>query len=119
MARAYFYNIPHHGHITPTLPLVRELVRRGDEVTYFAGRDFADKVRATGAIFRDYGAVSAFDPARRQGHVIQHGGLVAEATHELLPSVMDQVDAERPDYLIFDMSAPWAGIAGQIGRAHV
>jgi len=113
MARAYFYNIPHHGHITPTLPLVQELVRQGDEVVYFAGRDFAAKVQATGATFRDYGVVSAFDPARRKGHVIQQGGLVAEATHELLPTVLEQVAAEQPDYLIFDMSAPWAGIAAR------
>lgn len=113
MARAWFFNIPHHGHINPTLPLVRELLQRGDEVTYFAGRDFAEKIKATGAIFCDYGDVSAFDPSRRKGHAIQQGSLVAEATYELLPAVLEQVGAQRPDYLLFDMSAPWAGIAGR------
>ena len=30
MARVWFYNIPFHGHVNPTLPLIREMVARGD-----------------------------------------------------------------------------------------
>ncbi len=113
MARAWFFNIPHHGHINPTLPLVQELVARGDQVTYFAGQPFAERITAVGAEFRDYGEVAAFDQSRRVGHTIQQGSLVAEATHELLPAVLDSFETERPDYILFDMSAPWAGIAGR------
>ncbi len=117
MARAWFFNIPHHGHVNPTLPLVQELVKRGDQVSYFAGRAFAERIEAVGAEFRDYTPdgreIAAFDQSRRVGHAIQQGSLVAEATYELLPAVLDAVDSERPDYLLFDMSAPWAGIAGR------
>lgn len=113
MARAWFYNIPYHGHINPTLPLVRELVRRGDQVVYFAIPDFASRIEATGAEYRDYRASKAFEESRTVAHTIHTGGLVAEATYALLPEVLSSVQEERPDYLFFDMSAPWGNIASR------
>lgn len=113
MARLWFYNIPYHGHVNVTLPLVRELVQRGDEVTYFSSPAFADKVAATGAIPRSYEQMEAFAQTRQGSHAIHQGTLVAESTHALLPEVFAAVEAERPDYLMFDMSAPWADIAGR------
>ena len=68
MATAWFFNIPTHGHINPTLPLVTELVRQGDEVTYFAGPRFEEKILATGARFGDYGDAYAFEQSRTVAH---------------------------------------------------
>lgn len=113
MARLWFYNIPYHGHINVTLPLIQELVQRGDEVTYFSGAAFADKVEATGAIHRVYENSEAFAQTRQGSHAIHQGKLVAESTHALLPEVFAAIEADPPDYLMFDMSAPWAGIAGR------
>ena len=113
MTRAWFFNIPTHGHINPTLPLVRELVRRGDEVTYFAGPRFEEKILATGAAYGDYGDAYAFEQSRTVAHAILQGSQLAEAATALLPSVLESIEKERPDYLLFDMSAPWGNIAAQ------
>jgi MGT family glycosyltransferase len=113
MARLWFYNIPYHGHVNPTLPLIRELVNRGDEVTYFSGPAFADRIRATGAIHRNYGNLEGFAQSRNVTHAIYQGALVAESAHLLLPEVLAAVGEEQPDYLMFDMSAPWGNIAGR------
>lgn len=113
MARAWFYNIPFHGHVNPTLPLMRALVRQGDEVTYFSTAAFEDKIRSTGANYRGYENLHTFEQSRTVTHVIHHGSLVAEATHALLPEVLASVEQERPDYLIFDMSAPWGQTASR------
>ena len=113
MARAWFYNIPYHGHINPTLPLVKELVERGDQVTYFSTAEFSDRISAAGAEFRAYENSTAFKATRTIDHTTHVGGLVAEAAHALLPEVLSAVEQERPDYLIFDMSAPWGGIASR------
>jgi MGT family glycosyltransferase len=43
------FNFPRFGHIRPTLPVVRELLRRGHRVTYFAAESYADAVAASGA----------------------------------------------------------------------
>jgi MGT family glycosyltransferase len=113
MARGWFYNIPYHGHVNPTLSLMRELVNRGDEITYFSGPAFADRVQATGALARNYDNLDAFGHSRNVTHAIHQGVLVAEATYALLPQVLSSIEAERPDYLMFDMSAPWGGIASR------
>ena len=88
MARGWFYNIPYHGHVNPTLPLMRELVKRGDEITYFSAPAFADRVRATGAIHRNYANPDAFGQTRHVTHAIYQGALVAESAHVLLPEVL-------------------------------
>jgi len=55
MSKLLFVNGNLHGHINPTLPIVKELVRRGEEVYYFSTKEFQSKIVATGAIFMDYG----------------------------------------------------------------
>ena len=55
MSRILFVNGNLHGHINPTLPIVKELVHRGNEVYYFSTADFKSKIEATGAAFLDYG----------------------------------------------------------------
>ncbi len=111
MALAYFFNIPTHGHINPTLPLVRELVRQGDEVTYFAGPRFAEKIRATGAAYGEYGDLYTFDSSRTVAHAVLQGSQLAEAASALLPGVLAVIEEAPPDYILFDMSAPWGSIA--------
>ena len=113
MARVWFYNIPYHGHINPTLPLMRELVNRGEEVVYFSSPDFATRIQATGAESRNYDKLQAFGQSRNETHAIYQGALVAESAHLLLPEVFAAIEKERPDYLMFDMSAPWGNIASR------
>ena len=113
MARVWFYNIPFHGHVNPTLPLIREMVARGDELTYFSTSAFEARIQATGALYRGYGSSYSFEQTRTVPHVIHLGNQVAEATYALLPEVLESVAAEAPDYLMFDMSAPWGKIASR------
>src|SRR5229473_2383948 len=54
MAKALFLGLPLHGHTNPSLPLVRALVERGDEVVYFSSEPFAAKIEQTGARYRPY-----------------------------------------------------------------
>ena len=57
-----FFNTPATGHLTPTLGVVEELVRRGHRVTYAATEDFAAAVAATGATVLPY--ESTVEPRR-------------------------------------------------------
>lgn len=113
MVRSWFFNIPFHGHVNPTLPLIRELVEHGDEITYFSTSAFEERIHATGANFRGYEDLYTFEDSRKVTHIIHHASLVAEATYALLPQVIYAVETEKPDYLMFDMSAPWGEIASR------
>ncbi|WP_088829840.1 macrolide family glycosyltransferase [Paenibacillus tyrfis] len=103
MARVLFINGGSEGHINPTLGVVQELIRRGEEVVYFIMDQFRDRVEPTGAevITFDGGKfVEAFLAGGRSpwGRV---GGLLRTADI-VIPSVLEQTKGERFDYIIHD-----------------
>jgi MGT family glycosyltransferase len=51
MARFLLGTIPVIGHVSPAVPLVRELVNRGHEVCWYTGQAFQTTVEKTGARF--------------------------------------------------------------------
>lgn len=61
MTRVLISTMPATGHVNPALPLASELVRRGHEVVWHTGRDYAPKVTATGARFTPLHATPDFD----------------------------------------------------------
>jgi MGT family glycosyltransferase len=104
MTRAYFFNGAHYGHVYPTLGLVRELVRRGEEVIYFAGEAFRSVVEPTGATFRTY---TVDRPEETIRSVEQFAAALLEYGALVLPELIDQARVDRPDYIVFDMQRVW------------
>lgn len=51
MYKIAFFCIPAHGHINPTLEVVRQLTDMGNEVHYYSYHQFKDKIEAAGAEF--------------------------------------------------------------------
>jgi MGT family glycosyltransferase len=112
--KVLFFGLPVHGHMNPALPLARELVRRGDDVVFFATSEFAGRIEATGATYRPYR--NAFLPelgtlARRMDEL---AWLFMRTTAELLEQELDAYRAEKADYLITDSVAPWGQWIGEI-----
>ena len=52
--RILMINLPYAGHPNPTLPLCRELLRRGHEITYINAESFRRRIEETGAAFVPY-----------------------------------------------------------------
>ena len=55
MAKALVLSLPLHGHINPTVPLIRALAERGQDITYYARPKFAAAIEQAGARCRFYG----------------------------------------------------------------
>ena len=51
MVRFLIMTGPFAGHVAPTKPIARKLIERGHEVVWITGRDYREKVEATGARF--------------------------------------------------------------------
>lgn len=51
MKRIAVFCIPAHGHTNPILPVITELVRRGDAVRFYSFEEFREKIERTGAEF--------------------------------------------------------------------
>lgn len=51
MKKIAVFSIPAHGHTNPMLPVVSELVNRGNKVRFYSFNEFEEKIKATGAEF--------------------------------------------------------------------
>ncbi len=117
MPKAIFFNVPAHGHINPSLPLVAELVRRGHGVTYFTTENYRQRIEATGAAVRIYEGVEEDYFALRglDGSIPQKAALaLLTTTKAILPKLIEAVNEAKPDYILYDCMCPWGYFVAQI-----
>lgn len=105
------------GHVTPTLPLVAELVRRGHRVDYATGEENAASVRAAGARWVPLPTFQPFE-ARDLGagafkRFLRHYFAAQRATY---PVLLAHCAAQRPDVICRD-ATNWPGrlVATRLG----
>lgn len=104
MAKFVFINLPSRSHINPTLPLVEELVARGEEVTYYLTAPFKQIIEATGATFRSY--ESKIEEINRNafysGKPVGLPMYMLDESLFVLPQILDSVREEQPDCIVYD-----------------
>jgi MGT family glycosyltransferase len=117
MPKALFFNVPGHGHINPSLPLVAELSRRNHQIAYFATEHYRANIEATGAAFQAYSTV--FDDYFAANGL--HGGVPQKVAYHLiatsgqiLPELLEIARAARPDYILYDGMCPWGYFIARI-----
>ena len=120
MSKILVFNVPAHGHVNPTLPVVRELVSRGEQVAYYLTDEFEPQIRHTGAEFRrientqrgsgpppGVTAMGQADPAMvRQMMAAFFPRMMADGLR-LVPGLVDRVRAEDADCVVYDSFCPW------------
>ncbi len=114
MPKGLFLSLPLTGHVNPSLSLVRELARRGDEIHYYATAPYASQIQHAQARFHPYrnGFLSDMRAVPEQLHELSW--LLTRTTSQLLATHLDEFRAHRPDYLITDSVAPWGQWLGEI-----
>ncbi len=115
MAKVLFFNLPAYGHTNPTLPLVAELVRCGEQVIYYSAEAFRPAIEQVGAIFR---GVDAYFNERTyvDENLVRTGLTLIRATQEILPAILPDVTADKADYFIYDLLCVWGRCIAQILR---
>lgn len=107
-----FLNIPAAGHVTPTLGVVEELVKRGHKVSYLAAGPVAERIASTGAEIIPY--TSALDPRTIAPTGAQDWlarvllGAVREAA-ATAPVLEAHFGDDLPDCLVYDISMQFLG----------
>jgi MGT family glycosyltransferase len=114
MGKAAVLSHPAHGHINPTLPVIAELIRRGEQVTYYATEPFRSGIENTGAQFHSYGPQELFERNLAIGGMLGGMGGLIETTETILPELERQLRVEQPDYLLLDSHAVWGNLVQQI-----
>lgn len=116
MSKVLFINGPAYGHINPTLPLVEELIRRGEEVTYFCTEEFRNIIENSGAEFRSYDDLVEEKLRHLVGleHPFDKVNVLIQACEVVISSVLKQIDREKFDYIIHDSFLGTGNILGEI-----
>ncbi len=117
MTKYIFLDIPAYGHVNPTLAVVQELVKRGQEVIYYLPEQFKGAVQATGAAFRSYESqLKGVSPIVTSSGGVQSrfSALMLDESRHVLPQILDRIRAEQPDYLVHGTMCVWARIVAQV-----
>ncbi|GAB3761192.1 macrolide family glycosyltransferase [Microlunatus parietis] len=107
--------MPAAGHVNPSLPVIRELVRRDIGVTYYATEEFRAPVERAGASFRPYpdGTISStmIADATQHGGPVQVVSRIMDATRTLAPFLAEELRRHPPAAMMFDSNALWGRVA--------
>ena len=113
-----YLGLPAPGHVNPTLPVVAELVRRGEHVIYYDSEEFRDPITATGAVFRPYPV--PLPRAAEIGRLLEADDLTSVAvlllqkTVDLVDFVSDELARESPSAVMFDSNALWGAMGARV-----
>ncbi|WP_282504080.1 macrolide family glycosyltransferase [Streptomyces rhizoryzae] len=101
------FSVAAHGHVNPSLAVIRALVSRGHRVTYAIPPSFADTVAATGAEPRTYTTTlpPAGDPDAWRGELADHLRLFLTDAGRALPQHLAAYRDDRPDLILYDPMA--------------
>jgi MGT family glycosyltransferase len=113
MSKILFFNIPAYGHTNPTLPLVAELVHRGEQVIYYSSEAFQPAIERAGATFR---SVANFfnEQTSVDENLVRFAYTLIQATQEIIAAILSDVIADKPDYIIYDSLCIWGKCIAQI-----
>lgn len=101
-----FVALAGHGHVTPTLPLVEELVRRGYQVDYATSAEFSEAVTSSRARWVALPPLEPFTPPPQVGAEVialwfRHYFAAMRATY---PVLRDYCVTNRPDAVCYDVT---------------
>jgi MGT family glycosyltransferase len=113
MSKILFFNIPYYGHTNPTLPLVAELVRRGEQVIYYSAETFQPAIEQAGAAFRSI-AIFFNEQTPVDENLVRFAYTLIQATQEIIADILPDVLADKPDYIIYDSLCIWGKCIAQI-----
>jgi MGT family glycosyltransferase len=107
-AHIAMFSIAAHGHVNPSLEVIRELVARGHRVTYAIPPALADKVAATGARPVTYTSTLPgpdADPEAWGSTLLDNVEPFLDDAIQALPQLIEAYDGDEPDLVLHDIAS--------------
>ncbi|MEU9186789.1 macrolide-inactivating glycosyltransferase [Streptomyces sp. NPDC048484] len=107
-AHIAMFSIAAHGHVNPSLEVIRELVARGHRVTYAIPPVFADKVRETGAESKLWKSILPSpddDPEAWGSTLLDNVEPFLEDAIQALPQLIEAYEGDEPDLVLHDITS--------------
>ncbi|MCY8534893.1 glycosyl transferase family 1 [Bacillus vallismortis] len=107
MANVLMIGFPGEGHINPSIGVMKELKSRGEQITYYAVKEYKEKIDALDVEFREYqdfredhfGKNATGDEERDVTEMIC---VFLKGCIEIVTHIYDEVKHESYDYVIYD-----------------
>jgi MGT family glycosyltransferase len=106
-AHIAMFSIATPGHVNPSLEVIRELVNRGNRVTYAIPPSFADQVAETGAEPKTWDSTlpTEDDPDAWGTELIDHVEPFLTDAMQALPQLTEAYRDDHPDLVLYDITA--------------
>ncbi|KUN21993.1 glycosyl transferase [Streptomyces antibioticus] len=107
-AHIAMFSIAAHGHVNPSLDVIRELVARGHRVTYAIPPVFAEKVAATGAEPRLWNSTlpgPGADPEEWGSTLLDNVEPFLADAIQALPQLVEAYEGDEPDLVLHDITS--------------
>ncbi|MDH6213614.1 macrolide-inactivating glycosyltransferase [Streptomyces pseudovenezuelae] len=107
-AHIAMFSIAAHGHVNPSLEVIRELVARGHRVTYAIPPAFVEKVAETGAEPRPWNSTLPgpdADPAAWGSTLLDNVEPFLADAIQALPQLIEAYDGDEPDLVLHDITS--------------
>ncbi|MFD9445117.1 macrolide-inactivating glycosyltransferase [Streptomyces sp. NPDC060006] len=107
-AHIAMFSIAAHGHVNPSLEVIRELVARGHRVTYAIPPVFADKVAQTGAepkLWKSILPSPDDDPDAWGTTLLDNVEPFLEDAVQALPQLIEAYEGDEPDLVLHDITS--------------
>ncbi|MGW3682986.1 macrolide-inactivating glycosyltransferase [Streptomyces prasinus] len=114
-AHIAMFSIAAHGHVNPSLEVIRELVARGHRVTYAIPPALADKAAATGAEVKPWNSVLPGpddDPAAWGATLLDNVEPFLDDAVQALPQLAKAYEGDTPDLVLHDITSYPARVLG-------
>ncbi|PJI10093.1 MULTISPECIES: macrolide family glycosyltransferase [Clostridium] len=121
MSKVLFLNMPAHGHVNPTLGIVSELVKHGENVTYFCTNEFKSKIEQAGANFKSYNEKT--NPLTKKQNInikpnlkyyLNHLSEIIKSIDVIISDILEQINGIKYDYIVYGSMFPVGKIIAQI-----
>ncbi len=107
-AHIAMFSIAAHGHVNPSLEVIRELVARGHRVTYAIPPAFADKVAVTGAEPKRWNSTLPgpdADPEAWGSTLLDNVEPFLADAIQALPQLVAAYEGDEPDLVLHDITS--------------
>ncbi|GAA3506782.1 macrolide-inactivating glycosyltransferase [Streptomyces prasinosporus] len=107
-AHIAMFSIAAHGHVNPSLEVIRELVARGHRVTYAIPPLFAEKVAETGAEPKPWNSTLPgpdADPEAWGTTLLDHVEPFLDDAIQALPQLIEAYEGDTPDLVLHDITS--------------
>lgn len=113
MNKIAFFCIPAHGHINPTLEVIKELIQNDCEVRYYCYDIMREKIESSGATFiscdkyDDWQNLAPADAIRIITDISFSTKTLVDLTLSMDKALLNEMSTWKPDCIVADSMALW------------